>query len=430
MYVSVTFISISLIVLFLLLILGTYFSAAEMAFSSLSRARIKGMEEAGGKKGRRAGLVADMYENNFDDVISTLLICNNTVAIATATVSVALFVRLIGEWGYLLSTLVVSAVIVVFTDVFPKSMAKEQPERVALFCAPTIRFLMLALGPINFTILKMKRRLSRAFASNEAHLSEEEQNLREQELIFMVEEAEKEGTIDTEDSTLITNAITFNDLAAWDIVTPRVNIVSVPLSADIATVAATFLENGYSRMPVYEESLDNIKGVINLRDFLKCVVASNDVPKPSLEDIITPAVFTVTSARITDLLSLLKNEKSHMAIVMDEYGGTEGLVTMDDILERLVGDIWDESDEIIDEFISLGDNKHKILCTAYIDDMFEYFGIETESDSNTVGGWIMDTLRRVPKVGDSFTFENLTVTVTKADQRRTEECVVEVTGAT
>ena len=427
MYADLTFVFISFAALILLLILGTYFSAAEMAFSSLSRARIKSMEESGGKKGRRAKLVTHLYEERFDDVISTLLICNNTVAIATATISVALFVRLIGEWGYLFSTVVISAVIVVFTDVFPKSMAKEQPERVALSCAPTIRLLTLALKPINYVILKMKNRLSKAFASGEVDLSEEEQSLREQELIFMVEEAEKEGTINTEDSTLITKAITFNDFEAWDIVTPRVDIVSVPLDTEIATVADTFLEHGYSRMPVYEESLDNIKGIIHLRDCLKCVVESGDDTHPSLKDIITPAVFTVTSARISDVLDLLKNEKSHMAIVTDEYGGTEGLVTMDDILERLVGDIWDESDEVIDEFVDLGENKYKILCTAYIDDMFAYFDIKAESASNTVGGWIMDILRHTPKVGDSFTFENLTVTITKADQRRAEECTVEVT---
>ena len=423
---DINFISISLITLIILLVAGTFFSAAEMAFSSLSRARIKSMEEAGGKDGRRAGIVAEMYEHHFDSVISTLLICNNTVAIATATVSVALFVRLIGEWGYLFSTLVISAVIVVFTDVFPKSMAKQQPEQIALFCAPTVRFLMLLLKPVNFVVLKLKNSMSKDPTENDADLSEEEQSLREQELIFMVEEAEKEGAIDIDDSTLITNAITFNDLAAWDIITPRVDIVSVPLGANVETIAETFLKNGYSRLPVYEDSLDNIKGVINLRDFLKCMVPIGAEMPPAWEDVITRAVFTVTNAPITDLLKLLKDEKSHMAIVTDEYGGTEGLVTMDDILERLVGDIWDEADEVIDEFVDLGENMYQVLCTAYIDDMFDFFGLKAESDSNTVGGWIMDTLRRIPQKGDTFTFENLTVTVTKADERRAKECKIEI----
>jgi len=241
----------------------------------------------------------------------------------------------------------------------------------------------------------------------------------------MVEEAEKDGALDTEDTALITNAITWRDISAWEVLTPRVDIMSVPLHASIAEVAKMFEESGHSRMPVYEESLDNIKGIVHLRDFLNCVMRQNEQPTPRLEDILTPPIFTVTSARITELLNLLKNEHSHMAIVTDEYGGTEGLITIHDILERLVGDIWDEADEVVDEFLPLGDNQHRILCTAYIDDMFSYFDIKAESGANSVGGWIQDRLRRIPEVGDSFVFEHLNVTVTKADHLRVEECIVE-----
>ena len=419
---------ILLTVLIFLLIVGTYFSAAEMAFSSLNRARVKNMGENGGKRGRRAALVSNLHENRFDELISTLLICNNLVGIITTTVSVALFIRLIGEWGYLVSTIVVSAVVIVLTDIFPKSMAKEQPEKVALFSAPFVLVLMTLLKPINIGVLKMKNALSAKFVSKEKNILESEQNLRGQELIFMVEEAEKDGAINEEDSLLITNAIEFNDLLAWDILTPRVSMVSIPMGASVDEIADLFLKSGYSRMPVYEDSLDTIRGIVHIRDFLKCTANSDGARPLTLKDIITPAVFTVTSARVTDLLKLLKKEKSHMAIVTDEYGGTEGIVTMEDILEQLVGDIWDENDEIIEEIVPdpIEKNKYKILCTANVDTIFEYFDIKGESESNTVSGWIMDMLRRIPEEGDSFAYENIIVTVTKADPRRAEECVVEI----
>jgi CBS domain containing-hemolysin-like protein len=410
--------------LLFLFLMGTYFSAAEMAFSSLSRARINNLAEAGGKRGKRAKLVVHLYEKRFDEVISTLLICNNFVAITAATVSAALFVRLIPYYGYLISTFVVASIVIVFTDILPKSTTKEQPEKVAMFCAPFLRVLMAIFWPLNRGIIKLKNSFSAKISAKDEETEGEAQTILEQELTFMVEEAEKIGTLNEDDSTLITNAISFNDVSAWDIITPRVKIKSIPLGASVEEIAEIFLETGYSRMPVVEDSLDTIHGIVHLRDFLKCMASSASDKPVTLDDIITPAVFTVTSAPITDVLTLLKKEKSHMAIVADEYGGTEGLVTMEDILEQLVGDIWDENDEIIEEILDLGDNRFKVLGTAAVDKMFEYFDVSAESESNTVCGWIMDMLRRIPEEGDSFAFENLTVTITKADGRRAEECEV------
>ena len=412
--------------LIILLLLGTYFSATEMAFASINRARMKNIAESGGRRGKRATQVSNMFENQFDEVISTLLICNNLVAIAAATVSAALFLRLIGDWGYFVSTFVISAIVIVLTDIFPKTLSKQNPENVILACLPFLRFLMAFLKPINWGIVKMKDGLSAKLKNEDEVPEESEQTLLEQEIILMVEEAEKDGSMDEEDSTLITNAIEFNELNTWDIITPRVEIVSIPITADKEYITQQFLESGYSRIPVYEDSLDNIRGVIHLRDFLRYIATHKDNAPIDISEILAPALYTVTSALLKDLLKLMKEEKSHIAIVTDEYGGTEGIVTMDDILERLVGDIWDENDEVVEEFTDVGKNKHKILCTAYIDDMFDYFNIKGESESNTVGGWIMDMLRRIPAKGDTFDFENLRVRITKADQRRAIECVVEV----
>ncbi|MCL1862980.1 MAG: hemolysin family protein [Defluviitaleaceae bacterium] len=416
---------VSVISLIVLLSCGAFFSAAEMAFSSLSRARINSLAEGGGKRGRRAQLVVNLYETRFDELISTLLICNNFVAITSATVSAALFVRLIPEYGYIISTFVISAIVIVFTDILPKSMTKEEPERVAIFSAPVARILMVFFMPINKGIIKFKNNASAAFSSKDEE-ADAPQTLLEQELIFMVEEAETDGIINEDDSTLITNAIEFNEVSVGDVITPRVNIACIPINASVEDVSVIFLENGYSRMPVVEDSIDTVRGIVHLRDFIKCMATSASENPVTLEDIITPAVYTVTSAPITDVLTMLKKEKSHMAIVADEYGGTEGLVTMEDILECLVGEIFDENDEIVEEFLELDENKHKVLGTADIDRMFEYFDMEAESESNTVSGWIMDILRRVPEVDDSFTFEKLIVTVTKTDGRRAEECEITV----
>jgi len=415
-----------LIALIITLLLGIYFSAAEMAFSSLNRARIKSMAEAESDRSDRAAKVAKLYEECFDEVISTLLIWNNTVAITSATISAALFVQLLGEWGYFVSTVIISAIVIVFTDIFPKSLSKENPEKVAMWCVPFLQFLMTMLKPIIWLIVKMKDGVGKGQGKTGEVLNSEEQAFREQELIFMTQEAAKDGALDEEETELITNAIEFNDIAVWDILTPRVDIISAPYDAGIDEVMALFLETEYSRIVVYEGSLDQIKGVIHIRDFLRLLAKKGDLSPSELSDIIKPAVFTVTNARISDVLQLFKQEQTHLAVVTDEYGGTEGIVTMDDILERLVGDIWDEHDEIVEDFLLLEDGKYRVLCTSYINDLFELFDIKAESESSTVGGWIMDELRRVPEIGDCFEYENLTVTVTKADARRVLECEIRI----
>jgi CBS domain containing-hemolysin-like protein len=414
---------ISVAVLLGLFMLGTYFSAAEMAFSSLNRARIKSMADAGGRRGRRAQLAFDMHESRFDEIISTILIGNNIVAITSATVAVSLFVRLIGDWGYFVATVLISAIIIVLTDIIPKSLAKEQPERVAVFVIPFLAMLMTLFKPITWCIIHMKNKLSSSVTAGD---DEDDVNMVEQELLFMVEEASEAGDITDEDSQRISNAIEFHDVLAGDIITPRVNIVSVPITATVEEMADVFLDSGYSRLPVYEDSQDQIKGIVHIRDFLRCMATSQTDNPVQLADIITPPVFTVPGARVTDVIALLKNEKSHMAIIADEYGGTEGLITMEDILEQLVGEIWDENDEIIEEIVTQEDNSIKVLCTTDIDKLFDHFDMEAESDSNTVSGWIMEQLRRIPEAGDTFTWRTLHVTVTKTEGNIAEECVIRI----
>lgn len=405
------------------LVLGFYFSAIEMAFSSLNRPRLKAIENGLTNKTKKieAARALSLHEDRFDELISTLLICNNTVAIASATLSAALFVRLIGEWGYLVSTLAVSAIVIVFTDILPKSTTKENPEKVAIRSAKFVSFLMTAFKFINKGILTIKK----LFAKNKNEEDKEEAGeFLSQELTYIVEEAEREGSLLEDDRELITNAIDFNETLMKDLLTPRVDVIGVSIEATVGEIKEIFLKEEYTRLIVYGENIDDVKGIVHLRDFLKLL--AGDRPEKTLTDILRTPVFTVESARVSDALRLLKEAHTHLVVVLDEYGGMAGIVTMDDILERLVGDIWDEHDVATEDFLLLENDDYRVLCTAYSEDFFEFFDLDVSTESSTVGGWIMDVLRRIPTKADAFEFENLHVTVTKVDEGRPTECLIKV----
>ena len=407
----------AIIAIVVLLVAGTFFSASEMAFASLNRARIKHMAESGNKK---AQAVLKLHDS-FDELISTLLICNNAVAVATATISAFLFLRLMGEAGPIVSSIVVTIIVVVFTDDFPKSMAKHNSEKVALFATPIVRIFVVILKPINFVLGKWKARINAKFLAKKDTL-EEVHGFPGEELLYVVEEAEQEGTISEDVSQRISNAIEFSDLSVEDILTPRVNIVGLPKDCSVDEAMEVFMENEFARLPVYDGNMDNIIGIVHIKDFMKCTARKAD----SFSDVISPAVYTALVTKVPELLKILQKEKKHMAIVADEHSGTEGLVTMDDILKQLVGDILDEHDEQVEDFVKLGENKYKVTCTADVYKMFDYFGLKEESDSTTVGGWIIDTLGRIPEKGDSFTFKHLAVTVTSVSPKQAIECLIEV----
>jgi len=405
----------SLFMIVLMLLLGTYFSAAETAFSALNRIRIKNMAEEGSK---RASLVLMMHDS-FDKLLSTLLVLNNVVTLIAAAISTLLFIRYFGqEVGATLSTVILTIVVVFFGDITPKSLAKESPEKFALFCAPFLYFCMVLLTPISYLFLHWKTFLSRIFKT-----SGDDDRMTEEELYSYVEEAQQDGVIDEEDRQLLDNAIEFKDRRASDILTPRIDVAGISEESTPEEISKTFFETDYSRLPVYRESIDNIIGVVHMRDFFKGLEKNL-----TLQDTITPPLFVAPSTKITDLFKLLQTQKSHLAIVTDEYGGTAGIVTTEDILEELVGDIWDESDDIIVEFADLGDNRHKVICSAYVKDLFAHFDLPEDNavESTSVSGWIMDMLGKVPEEGDTFTFENLTVVVHKTEHRRALECIITV----
>ena len=392
---------------------SAYFSATETAFTSLNRIRMRSRAEGGD---RRAALALRLSED-YDRFLSTILIGNNIVNISASTLGTVLFTKHVGDaYGPLVSTIVLTAVILIFGEISPKSLAKEHAESFAMFSAPILRIFLAVLGPLNFIFAQWKRLIRHLFRhSPDAGITEEE-------LITMVDQAENEGGLDQEESALIRSAIEFGDLEVEEILTPRVDIVAVEDTDTMDEIARVFAESGYSRLPVYHEDIDNIVGVIHEKDFHAARYhGQNDVSA-----LVSNILYTTATTKISDLLRILQKAKAHMVIVVDEYGGTEGLCTLEDIVEELVGEIWDEHDEVIEEFKKEPDGSYLISCNANLTDLYDLFSLKGESDSNTVSGWVMEEVGRVPEVGDHFVYEDLDVTVTEVDHRRVLEIRVVV----
>ena len=396
-----------------LIIMSAFFSATETAFSSLNRIRVKNLVAAGHK---RYALVLKLSEK-YDTLLSAILIGNNIVNILCTSIATVFFTKHWGDFGVTLSTVVITIVVLLFGEVSPKTVAKEKAESFAAFSAPIIQLFMWILIPINSFFIVWKKLLSKVF-----HLKGTS-GFTEEELITIVEEVESDGVIDEHEGELIRSAIEFNDLDAADILTPRVDVIGVEISMTVQDIQKLFREHEYTRMPVYKEDMDHIVGILHEKDFNQTVLDG----KTSIEEIIKPPVTVSKGIKISKLLRLLQYHKSHMAVVVAEFGGTEGIVTLEDILEELVGEIWDEHDEVTEEIKKNEDGSYTINCGAALDKVRELFQIKEDYDYATVSGWVMDELGKVPEEGDTFTYDNLTVTVTKVDFRRAVEIHVVVT---
>ena len=401
------------VALVILVAMSAYFSATETAFTSLNRVRLKSWADGGDQRAARTLALAEDY----DKLLSTLLIGNNIVNNVATTIGAVLFIHLIDEvTGPTVSAIVLTVVILIFGEVSPKSLAKESPERFAMFATPLLGVLRTVLTPLNFLFTQWKRLLSKVFRKSA------DGGITEEELVTLVDQAESEGGLDQHESRLIRAAIEFHDLEVEEILTPRVDIVAVEDTDSMEEIAKIFAENGYSRLPVYHEDIDNIIGVIHEKDFH----AARYRGLTSVKEMLGPMLYTTGNTKISELLRILQREKAHMVIVVDEYGGTEGLVTLEDIVEELVGEIWDEHDEVIEEFKKQEDGSYLISCSADLTDLFDLFKIKGECDSNTISGWVMEQIGRVPEEGDRFVSDGLDVTVTKVDHRRVLEIRVEV----
>lgn len=405
-----------ILVLVVLILLSGYFSATETAFSAINRIRIKNMASDGNKK---AQLVQKMSDN-FDRILSTILIGNNIVNITATSIATILFIRILNgdqTLGTTVSTVVVTVVVLIFGEITPKSLAKDSPEAFAMWSAPLLRLFMFILWPVNLLFSGWKKLISLIFKPKE------DKGEIEEELLTMVEEAETEGDMEEEEVELIRNAIEFKDIEVGDILQPRVNVMAIDTEDSWDDVDKVFRESGYSRLPVYRETIDDIIGVVNQKDFYMA-------KSRNLRAITKPIEYVVPTMKISELLVKLQHSKSHMAAVVDEYGGTAGIITLEDVIEELVGEIWDEHDEIVESFKKLSEDEYRIDCSASLADMFEFLDMECDLDIATVSGWVVEELKQLPRPGDTFEYENLSVKVTKTDTRHVLEIVVKVNEIT
>lgn len=401
-----------ILILIVLVFLSGYFSATETAFSALNRIRLKNLANSGNKRAKLTYALSERY----DELLSTILVGNNLVNIASTAIATVLFTRAMGEgMGPTVSTVVMTVVVLIFGEVSPKSLAKENAERFAMLSAPIIRVLMVVLKPVNFFFTQLKKGLNKLFRPSSS------QSVTDSELLTIVEEAEQQGGIDQEESEMLRNVIEFDDIEAIDIMTPRVDVEAVSRDASHEEIAALFRETGYSRLPVYEESIDSIVGVILEKNFYAAVQNTDQ----SIDSILKPVEFIPPSMKISALLRLLQQNKQHMAVIVDEFGGTEGIVTLEDVIEELVGEIWDEHDEIEQQgFLKLGEDLHRVNGSDDLDDLLEFYHLTCDSEASTINGWVTEQLDRIPAEGDSFEYEGLRFTVEKVEGNRAEEITV------
>ena len=400
------------VALVVLVALSAFFSASETAFSSLNQIRLKSRAEDGDNSAARVLAMAEKY----DKLLSTILIGNNIVNIAAASIGTIIFTKMLGaERGATVSTMVLTVVVLIFGEVTPKSLAKEMPETVATAVAPALSLLMLVFTPLTWLFSQWKR-----FLGHFVH-STEEDTITEGELMTMVSEAENDGELTDRESELIRSAIEFDDVEAQDVLTPRVDVVAVADDTPMDEVTERFAESGYSRLPVYHDTIDNIIGVVHEKD---CFAALQKHDKNvKLEDLIGPTLYTTSVTQISALLRTLRESKHHMAVVVDEYGGTAGIITLEDILEELVGEIWDEHDDVVEDVRQQSDGSWLISGSASVDDTADELGIKEDDDIDAVaiGGLVQEKLSRLPKVGDKFIWGDFDGTVTRATNRRVQE---------
>ena len=409
-----------LIIIGVCLVGSGFFSGTETAFSTFNRIRMKKLAQDGNRKAKRVLAISDKY----DTFISTVLIGNNIVNILLSSLATLLFVDWLkdGEWESFaagISTAVVTVVVLIFGEISPKNIAKDHADSFAMAVCDFVWLLEVIFAPFNFIFSLWKKLLNVIFRTSE------ETSITEEELITIVDEAEEDGGIDPDEGKLIRSAIEFNDVTVNEILTPRVDICAIERTSTNDEIADTFMSSSFSRLPVYEDDLDHIVGVLHEKDFYSARRRTN-MP---LDKIYKKPVYVSEHTKISDLLQTLKSEQCHMAVVVDEFGGTKGIVTMEDIIEELIGDVFDEHDEILEEYQELDDGSYLVLCSANLSDFFEKFEIESRDDENlpqTLNGWVMMMLESLPDVGDVFVHNNLHIEVTRISEKRVEEVHVTV----
>ena len=402
-----------------LLCLSAFFSACEMSFSSLNRIKLKNLAV----KSKRARLALNLLDV-YDKLLSTVLIGNNAVNIAASSLAAALFIGLFGVKGVSLATLIMTVLLVVFCDISPKALAKESPEVAALRAAPLLRIFVFLFTPLNFLMTRWKRLIMKIFPVKE------DRSTTGDELLTYVEEVRQEGGINIQEEHMIRQVIGFDDLKVSGIITARVDVEAVPDTSSVEEIDRKFVETGFSRLPVFKDSIDNITGIILLKDFYHEVMKGLKTPA----QIIKPVVFITKTIKAAKLLKTLQEKQAHMAVVIDEHGGTLGIVTIEDILEELVGEIWDEHDEKVEPIKKNRNGSYRVMGSVNFADLLEVIelnkkDIKDEVPDTTIANWIMESLGRLPRAGEKLSWNNcLDIIVMRVLKSRVMEVAVVAKG--
>jgi CBS domain containing-hemolysin-like protein len=408
-----------------LLGLNLFFSLCETSFSALSRIKLKNMAANSKLKRRakRARLVLKMLEN-FDKLLSSILIGNTIVNITASALAAVLFFNLFGAKGVSLATAALTLVVLLFCEISPKTLAKESPELTALRVAPFMRLFIILFTPLSYLTGVWKKVIVKVFPIKG------DRSLTEDELLTFVEEVRQEGGINKNEEEMIRHAIEFDDLTAAEIITPRVDVVAVGENSPPEEVDRVFAESGFSRLPVFHENIDDITGVITLKDFHQEVLKKG---RP-LADMVKPVVFVTKTMKISSLLKTLQQKQSHMAVLVDEFGGMLGIVTMEDIVEELVGEIWDEHEQVVEQCRRNADGSVTVLGSAKFQDMLDFLGehsihaenapSEEDIPNTTVGNWVLEHSGSLPRAGEQITWNHLQITVSRVQRHRVIELLV------
>ncbi len=403
------------IVIAILVLLSAFFSATETAFSFVNKIRIQHSVDNGNKKAKNALYVIE----NFDNALTTILICNNIVNLSCSSIATVLCLNLFGDMGSAIATGATTLLVLTFGEVIPKCLAKEHCDAFTLKTASLLRVLMFILKPFVFVFLKLK-----SLALKIAGGSEDSPSVTENELKYIVESIEEEGVLEESESEMVRSALDFDEKTAEEILTPRVDVTFINISDSQEKIKDIIIENRYSRIPVYEETVDHIVGILHTRDYLESLA---DGKAPDLRDIMQTPYFVFRTQQLSKILNAFKRTKIHLAIVTDEYGGTLGIVTMEDLLEEIVGEIWDEDEEIEHNYYKIGKGEFLVNGDIELDDLLALFDMDEdaiESDSVTVGGFILEHAGTIPHKRQSIEADGFRFTVMEVKDQRIIRVVV------
>ena len=412
-----TFIFLCILVCF-----SAFFSASEMALSSVNKVRIRTMAEDGDKRAAKVLLLTE----RFDKTLSVILIGNNIVNIAASAILTVLATDLFGAGGVAIATAIATVVILVFGEIVPKCAAKEKAEDMALSISPALSLLIFVLYPIAAIFVKLQNVVSRMIGADG-----DQPMVTEQELMNIIETSEEEGVIDEQRSELMQSALTFDDITVQEVLTPRVDLTAINIAYPPEKIKEIVLTERFSRIPVFEKNLDNIIGILHTRDYLEAMLESG-APPEDITSLLAKPLFVHKTQRIALLLNDFKRERVHMAIVTDDFGGTMGIVSMEDVLEELVGEIWDEDEEAEIDYAQLEPGVFRVSGDYPITDTFELIGYEEkefDSEYASIGGWALEQLGFIPDAGDSFEYNGISATVEEMDDKRIVSLLIKFTPA-